>query len=179
MKNWMIFGLLSFALLTGVILAEEATTTVPVVVDVPAPSWKSYIPLQDIIQALSALFILMLNAFGAWLGYRFRNNNILKDALEAVRIGVDHIEHEYVEELKTAAEDGKISKEEIAEANRLALETAKKYATGPALKLIESWGAEQAKSYITRIVESKKDTSPLLASILQKVSEAIPEAKKE
>lgn len=179
MRNWIIFGLLAFALMTGVVIAADVPVTTVPVVETPAPNWKSFIPLQDIIQALSAIFILMLNGFGAWLGYRFRNNNVFKDALEAVRIGVDHVEHEYVDQLKAAAADGTITKEEIAAANKLALDTAKKYATGPALKLIESWGAEQAKSYITRIVESKKDSSPMLASILQKVGEAIPEAKKE
>jgi Glu-tRNA(Gln) amidotransferase subunit E-like FAD-binding protein len=90
---------------------------------------------------------------------KFGDDERWQKVLEALRIGVDYAQTEFVEWRKQAAEDGKLSKEEIKRAVDIALATARNVAADDATrKALASLSYEYVKSLIERILEKKKGT---------------------
>ena len=87
--------------------------------------------------------------------YGMRKMGIEKKAMEAVEEGMEHAQEEFVVWKKRASADGKLSKEERAEAREIALKHAKSIATGPAGKLLASWAKEKVGARIQRILNKK------------------------
>lgn len=106
-----------------------------------------------------AITILSLVATGI-LGYfakRVASNMtmeaIKKEALQALLEGMAKVQNEFVREAKKAAEDGKLSKEEIQQFEKMALDHALEVVKGPAKDLLLSWSKEKVSSLIKQMLK--------------------------
>lgn len=147
------FVMISF--MTGVVAQETVPIAAPVVEQ--APKIVDLIGLDNILKIVSLIVLVIVMGGLAFFGWKFRNNQAVHDAIEALRVGVDKSQADFVEWRKRAAADGKLTREEIKEAERIALEHAKEIAKGPALELLKNWGTSIISSYIARIIEKKKN----------------------
>jgi len=120
------------------------------------PSWA--------VQGLG-LFVTVLGGLVLW-GLNKLISLVFKDkadqikyasAIDALRHGVEVAQLEMVREIKTAAADGKLTREEIVRVEKVAYEQALLVAKGPALDLLKTWGLEKAVGYIRQIVDKRKD----------------------
>jgi len=80
----------------------------------------------------------------------------LGKALECVEAGVRETYEGYVRSLKLAREDGKLTDEERGEANRLALEKARAYATENGVDLLKFYAREYLPVLVDKLVAGKK-----------------------
>ena len=79
------------------------------------------------------------------------------DAIEAVHMGINTIGETVVKEMKLAASDGKLSKDEIKNVQRLAIVEAIKIATNPAaIEFLTKTAFDTISAIITSIVQGKK-----------------------
>lgn len=89
---------------------------------------------------------------------KYGEDELWSEALEALRVGVDHAQVNFVEWAKRASEDGKLHKDEVREALDMAWATAIDIAKTPEVKkLIQSWTKEQLESFVQRILDRKQD----------------------
>lgn len=79
-----------------------------------------------------------------------------KEAVQAVLAGMAKAQNEVVRDAKAAAADGKLTKDEIAHARRVAIDHAKEVAVGPAKDLLMSWGADRMDSLIKQLLAKFK-----------------------
>lgn len=99
----------------------------------------------------------LVSAIMARVLARYGDDERHAKALEALRIGVDKIQLEYVQWWKRSNADGKLTRDECFEAVRLALDAAVQSAADPAIRdIIRSWSYDKARSLIERILEKKK-----------------------
>jgi len=116
--------------------------------------------LDVILKSVCTLLGLLLSFVTLYLSYKRVQNETLKAALEALQAGVAHSEDTYVEWAKRAKQDGKLSKEETAEARQIALNKAMEIAKGPALTFLKSSGSALLNMWIKKIVEKGKNDKP-------------------
>ncbi len=79
-----------------------------------------------------------------------------KEAVQAVLAGMAKAQNEIVHEAKIAAADGKLTKVERENAQRLAVDHAKEIAKGPAKDLLMSWGKDRLDSLIKQLLAKFK-----------------------
>ena len=79
-----------------------------------------------------------------------------KKAFDALAAGMAEAQNNFIRDAKKASEDGRLTKEEIKQAEEMALERAKELATGPVKDIILSWGKQQISSYIKQILNKEK-----------------------
>ena len=84
-----------------------------------------------------------------------------KEAMQAVLVGMAKAQDDIVREAKKASKDGKLTKEEIKEAKRVAIDHAKEIATGPAKTLLLQWGTERIGSLIKQLLTKLKKPKPV------------------
>lgn len=83
-----------------------------------------------------------------------------KEAVQALLAGMAKAQAEIVRDAKAVAADGKLTKTEIKDAKRTAIDHAKEVAKGPAKKLLMSWGADRLDSLIKQLLAKfKKEKS--------------------
>jgi hypothetical protein len=105
----------------------------------------------------SAVGVLLLWAIGVALK-KFKENEILAQVYDAIRVGVDAAQEDYVVWHKRASADGKLTAAERREAMDIAYQHAKALLTGPAALLLMSWGWSKIQSVIKQQVEKKKQS---------------------
>lgn len=115
--------------------------------------------LDIVLKAVFTLFGMLLSLVTLYLSYKRINNEILKEALEALQAGVAHSDDTFVEWAKKAKEDGKLTKEEREEALKIAKNKALELAKGPALDLLKRQGAAILNMWIKKIVEKNKNAN--------------------
>lgn len=77
-------------------------------------------------------------------------------AYEAIEIGVKKAQVEFVDLIKEASKDGKLSEAEIGKAKALAIETATEVATGPAAEYLVKLSGDAVIGIIEWILGKKK-----------------------
>lgn len=77
-------------------------------------------------------------------------------ALEAIAAGVAQVQTDFVNDIKKAVDDGKLTKDEIKGARDAAIRTAKKLATGPALDYLSKLTTDAVNGLIDLVVSTKK-----------------------
>lgn len=96
-------------------------------------------------------------AFGLrWLGNKLNASQAVKDAQEALILGVQAVQAEYVEALKRGNADGKLTPEEAKEAKDLALAKAKTLASAQGLKVMQAWGEDKLSALVELVLNRIK-----------------------
>lgn len=75
-----------------------------------------------------------------------------QSAVQALFQGVEHAQEAIVVDLKRGAVDGKLTKDERAQALSLAIDHAKKVAKGPGLDLLKTWSRERMGGIVKQIL---------------------------
>ncbi len=83
------------------------------------------------------------------------------EAIDALETAVTSVGETFVNGVKAAATDGKLSKSEIETARDMAWNEATTIVVGPALDLITSWSRDAITTIINSIVGNRKEASPL------------------
>ncbi len=157
-----------FVLTLSALGAEAAGEVVPLKTDSVIPTWA--------VQVLGAIAAAM----GTWVLWGVgRLINLLfgqkwqegakAGALTALEHGIQDAEEEMAASLKEASADGKLTSDEVARLKALALKRAKEVATGPALQMLEQWGADVAGNWISQLIQSKKKAAPTIVVNAAKV----------
>ncbi|MBQ6346546.1 MAG: hypothetical protein IJI71_03195 [Clostridia bacterium] len=101
--------------------------------------------IEVITQVLATLLITLIGVLGTWLTAKvlkrveLTNINKAKDELvEAAQRTVLELQQTVVEGMKAAAQDGKLSEEEITELSIMLLNKTKQQMSLPAIKLLEA-----------------------------------------
>lgn len=101
--------------------------------------------IEVITQVLATAFITLIGVLGTWLTAKvlkrveLTNINKAKDELvEAAQRTVLELQQTVVEGMKAAAQDGKLSEEEITELSIMLLNKTKQQMSLPAIKLLEA-----------------------------------------
>lgn len=96
-------------------------------------------------QVIATLLITLIGVFGAWLtakiGKRVELTNINKakdELIEAAQQTVMELQQTVVEGMKVAAQDGKLSEDEITELSIMLLNKTKQKMSLPAIQLLEA-----------------------------------------
>ena len=79
-----------------------------------------------------------------------------KEAVQAVLAGMAKAQTDVVREAKKTAADGKLTKDEIRDAKRVAIDHAKEIAKGPAKDLLMTWGKDRLDSLIKQLLAKFK-----------------------
>lgn len=156
--------LVMVCIFSGIVIAGEVAAPIVAPVVQASPSFMDLVGLDNMLKVALLIIFVMIGLGISYAAYKARNNQALHDAIEALRVGVDKTEGDFVEWRKRASADGKLTKDEIAQAQQLAISHAKDIASGPALNLLKSWGTSVIMSYITRIIEKKKLSNVSISS---------------
>lgn len=167
-KLALIVGLLCGTWMFGIALAEEIVLP-PVVDRIPeaAPAvvvdaeessgWEHWtLKIELIWKAIAVIGTALLTLVMKISIGRMAKTDAEKEALAAVEQAVVEVYQGYVSALKKKASDGKLTKEEAAEARRMATAKALAIAKGPALKLMTDWGQPRVEALIERVVAKFK-----------------------
>lgn len=105
--------------------------------------------IEVIVQAIGAIALMAITLLGTWLtsliGKKtaLTNINIAKDeVIGAAQLTVEELQQKFVEGLKAANEDGKLTKEEIAELGKMLLEGTLAKMSEPTAELLEAAGVD-------------------------------------
>lgn len=117
--------------------------------------------VQPLIELVMKIVFTAVGAGLVWLLARISkeaaNQKVVQDAIDAIKQGVDRAQEEFVEWAKRSAADGKLSKDERAEARNLAFRYALQAARSQAvLDLIRSWTTDKINSIIADILTKRK-----------------------
>ena len=111
--------------------------------------------LPILITAASILLTMGIAYLRNWskrLMEKWKMSDAEKATVDAIFQGIVFAQEHLVVELKRGAEDGKLTKEERAQALDLALDHAKKIATGPAKDLLMVWSREKVDGVVKSIL---------------------------
>jgi len=78
------------------------------------------------------------------------------DAIEAIKIGVAKTQTDFVEDIKRASTDGKLSRDEIEQARDKAAKTALETVTGPAMDWLNQLTTNAFNGLIDKVVQDRK-----------------------
>lgn len=119
-------------------------------VEAPDIPWFGHVQLWELVAAV-AVFIWGIVKAKAKLDERWD-----KRLLTFIEAGVQHTYDSFVREAKTAAPNGKLTKEQIDEARGKAWEAAKEYAQEKGIDLAKQVAVEQVPVLITKVVNALK-----------------------
>ncbi len=141
--------------------ASEVPAETPTAAAAPATEAESVAPLW-LVHWLDTIIKGLMAAIGTLVLYiikkvfaRYQDNQAYSDAVAALEVGWDAAKEDLVEWAKRANADGKLTKEERAEARQIALRKAIDLATGPAKALLLTWGSDQVSSILAKITEKR------------------------
>ena len=115
--------------------------------------------LQVVVGLLGVLSLGLtygLRKFANWFIAKAEMNDYEKEAMQRLLDGTALAQETLVREAKQAASDGKLTKEEIKQAEAIAIEYAKDTAMGPALDIIKSWTERRVSSLIKQLLSKLK-----------------------
>lgn len=112
--------------------------------------WVNF--LEAVALALCTAITLGITKLINYLIAKTNANEVEKQAYQALLEGMAKAQNDLVRAAKDAAEDGKLTKEEIQKAEQIALEHAKNIASGEVKDLILTWSKEKASSLIKQFL---------------------------
>jgi hypothetical protein len=144
---------------TGAVAPTVAPVVATPVTVVPAatiiPSWIQPF-LVTILTALSALFVAALGWLTKIVIQKTNASAADTQAIQAVQAGVVDVQRTYVDALKTAAPDGKLTSAQISTANALAIAKAKEVALGAGKDLLLTLGSEHLNGLVESVLAKLK-----------------------
>ena len=117
--------------------------------------WETII-IQKVLPILAVAAAGLIVKFLGSLLAEQKKTAARKEAIDALEAGVALATRELVEKAKEAAKDGKLTKDEIDAARRIATHRAIEIATGPALTFILEAGWGTVTGIIDMLVGKKK-----------------------
>ena len=105
--------------------------------------------MEALLPAVIGIVTYILHRKGKYKG-------LVQDVMEALDTGRHVAHHEYTKALKEAAEDGKLTDTEKAEARKRAFSVAAGELKGPALAMLKSWGEKKVGKILSGLVEKAK-----------------------
>jgi len=118
--------------------------------------------VADVLLSDSALALVGTALGGAWTVFKsldcFRRAQTRRygKALETLEAGVEHTYRTYVEAIKSAREDGKLTREERREARRRAREAALRFGQANGIDVLAEIGDEYLDLRIAKLVKRLK-----------------------
>ncbi len=119
--------------------------------------------VTDILVGLGiAILGVFTKAFSSWVGIQKETREENKerianfDAWEALSKGVKVTQDTYVDSIKKSSQDGRLTKDEIENANKKAVESAVSLASGPATEIIVGMAADTIKNIIDSLLADNK-----------------------
>jgi hypothetical protein len=118
----------------------------------------------SIVIKFGSIAIAALLSWAAYKGFKkYAEDDLFKQALERLRVGVDVTYEGFVKGLKEDSPGGrKLTKEEREEARQLAYKTAIELVNDPddpVRQFLVKWTKEEVLSYITRLLQKAKNGS--------------------
>ena len=114
----------------------------------------------QLLGSVAAILGAVLTFFTARLfNYIMKKMNatdLQKEAFDKLAAGMAETQNKFIREAKKVSATGKLTKEDIKNAEEMALERAKDLATGPVKDIVLSWGKAQVSSYIKQILNKEK-----------------------
>lgn len=105
--------------------------------------------MENLAGIVAALAIAAIGVAGAWVASKIGRREELgtiktatEEAIQAAQTTVLELQQEFVEDWKAKSEDGKLTKDEITELNRMLLREARKKLSLPAEKLLNAAGVD-------------------------------------
>ena len=108
--------------------------------------------LGSIFTFVIALLAFGINKLAKYIIVKASLNETEQEAMQALLEGMAKAQDEIVREAKKAAADGKLTKDEIKAAEKMAIEHAVMVAKGPAKELVLSWGERKIQSLIKQLL---------------------------
>jgi len=119
------------------------------------------------VQALGSLLVTIIGVIGAYVTGLIRKmtknmalNEANKEAVEALLEGMAKAQDDIGRDLKLAAADGKLSKEEALRLRNHALDHAKNTVSGPAKEIIMAWTTDRVASLIKQLLSKYTNPKP-------------------
>lgn len=106
-------------------------------------------------EVVQALLVLIVTTLLGLLWKFLRSKGIESEAIDTIRNAIQLVQDTFVDEIKKASADGKLTKEEAEQARNLAWEKALELAKGPVKDVLLKWGIDKVKAIIGRIVQDK------------------------
>lgn len=108
------------------------------------------------ILVIGTIFTTLLGVISMYIKNKINATDTQKEAMQTILEGMAKAENEIVTEAKKANEDGKLTKEEIAAAEKLAIDHALMIAKGPVKELLLTWGKDRIISLIKQLLSNIK-----------------------
>lgn len=109
-----------------------------------------------VVSALLTVIAYLVKKFLTYIQERGEFNEAEKEAVQCLLDGMSVAQEQIVRQAKAAAADGKLTDEEIKEAQSLAIGYAKNAATGKAKEILVSWTDRRLKSLIMQLLSKTK-----------------------
>ena len=103
-----------------------------------------------------ALLGLGFRSIAKWVAKKIEFGEAEKEAYQLILEGMAKAQEDLVRYAKAAAADGKLTKEEIKEAQRIAYDHALAVAKGPAKDILIAWGKDRVVSIIKQLLAKLK-----------------------
>ena len=110
--------------------------------------------LLDIFGSILAIVLTMVSG---WLVKKMKANEATRDAVESLNVGVNDTYKSFVQDLKKAREDGKLTKEEASIARTKAILSAEGVVSKAGFKILKAWGVPKLESLVQDLVNKKKN----------------------
>ncbi|TRZ51629.1 MAG: hypothetical protein D4S01_04380 [Dehalococcoidia bacterium] len=115
--------------------------------------------LAAVIGVLGTAVLYTIKKGASWLEVKLAMNEAEKESMQCLLDGMSLAQETLVREAKQAAEDGKLTKDEIKKAEAIALEYAKDIATGPAKDIVVSWTERRVSALIKQLLAKMKGSN--------------------
>lgn len=112
---------------------------------------------------LTALGTGLLWVMKKWFS-DYKATTVYREAIEALEIGWNKTQEQFVVWTKRAAADGKLTADERAEARQMALDFAQASASGQARVLLATWGQDKVAALLAKITGKNKNAKTVVAT---------------
>ena len=148
-----------------------AVAVAAVAVETPAPAADVDPPwyLEMVETVLNYIWEIIGALVFGWLYKKAGEKQAYKEAIRALEAGVNDVWYTVVKDLKDKAQDGKLSKDEKANARLVAREKAKEVATKAGKKILASLGTAGMNALMEKIIRRNKAT-PVVAPVAAPVA---------
>jgi len=124
--------------------------------------------LRYIPEAIALAFTVLTGFFFKWLKTKAADDQAKSDAIDSIKVGVDHAWNELgsglkdaLQKAKAAGGDGKLTAEQKIQLRNLAIAKAKEVATGDGAKVLEKWGFDVIVAKIKEVIDNRKAKSAM------------------
>lgn len=124
-----------------------------------AEGWWLEIAASVLTVILAGLGLLIRKLVNSLVGHLDRSN-LLRQVMDLLMGGIAEAETELVRTIKESSKDGKLTKNEVRQVERYAIDKARSLATGPAKDLLINTSEEVLRGWIKNLVQKVDKERP-------------------